>query len=195
MKKIIAFGKKLFEYTLSLTLKPWAKLALYIIALTESIFFPLPTDMWLWPMCLAKPSQAIILSLKTALFSVVGALLGYALGLYFAAPLLEWMGSQGPQWVDTLSKIKGSTFELVMIGAISFLPFKIVTITAGVVSAPFSPFILACLIGRIIRFVVPGIGFYFFGEKMDQWLRKNFSLFSTLVGFVIVAYLIFKWFK
>ena len=194
LKRLMALCKKNYRFFLSFTHKSWANTALFIISTSESVFFPLPTDLWLWPICLTHPRKAISLSVKTMGFSVLGALIGYAIGHYLGVHWSDWIQANltSDHWQTALQKIKDNTFELVFIGAVSFLPFKVVTLSAGVLGAPLIPFLLSSIIGRSVRFVIPGVLFFFFGKQANIWIQKHFSVFSLILGLVVMFYMFFK---
>ncbi len=169
----------------------------YLAALSfaESSFFPVPPDVMLAPMVLARPDRAWNLALLTTAASVIGGLLGYCIGLFFfdmVEPLLRDAGYypkylQAKQWFDQWG------FWAVFLAGFSPIPYKVFTITAGVISMALLPFMMASLVGRGARFFLVAALMHWGGEKMEGTLRKYIDRIGwVMVALVIVAILIFK---
>ena len=147
--------KRLYEWCRSLANHAYAKWALAGISFIESSFFPVPPDVMLAPMVLADKSRAWSYAFICTLASVLGAILGYIIGRYLfefiGTPILEAYSAQ-----SAFEKFTGFYadwgFWIVIISAISFVPFKVATIASGVVAMEPISFLVACIVGRAIRF-------------------------------------------
>ena len=147
--------KRLYEWCRSLANHAYAKWALAGISFIESSFFPVPPDVMLAPMVLADKSRAWSYAFICTLASVLGAILGYIIGRYLfefiGTPILEAYSAQA-----AFEKFTGFYadwgFWIVIISAISFVPFKVATIASGVVAMEPIIFLVACIVGRAIRF-------------------------------------------
>ena len=147
--------KRLYEWCRSLANHAYAKWALAGISFIESSFFPVPPDVMLAPMVLADKSRAWSYAFICTLASVLGAILGYIIGRYLfefiGTPILEAYSAQA-----AFEKFTGFYadwgFWIVIISAISFVPFKVATIASGVVAMEPISFLAACIVGRAIRF-------------------------------------------
>lgn len=170
----------------------------YLAALSfsESSFFPIPPDVMLAPMVLANPHKAWNLALLTTVTSVLGGVLGYLIGTFsfeLVEPLLQDAGYypkylQAKQWFDEWG------FWAVFLAGFSPIPYKVFTITAGVISMAFLPFVLASAIGRGARFYLVAGLLYWGGDSMEQTLRKYIDIIGwATVGLVILLLIIIKW--
>jgi len=165
----------------------------YLVGLSfaESSFFPVPPDVMLAPMSMARPQRAWHLALLTTLASVAGGALGYLIGrLAFdaIAPLLHDWGywgayQQARAWFDAWG------FWAIFVAGFSPIPYKVFTITAGVVSMPFLPFVIASFIGRGARFLLVARLMAWGGETMEQRLRRwvDWIGWLTLLTVVIIV--------
>lgn len=162
------------------------------MSFAESSFFPVPPDVMLAPMCLARPERAWNLALLTTLTSVAGGLAGYAIG-YFAfeaiAPWLQttqyWTGYQtAVAWFEDYG------FWAVFIAGFSPIPYKVFTIAAGALSMALAPFTLASIIGRGARFYLVAGLMKWGGARMEAALHRYVDRLGwatvALVGAVLL---------
>ncbi|MBL4852597.1 MAG: DedA family protein [Gammaproteobacteria bacterium] len=188
------FGK-LYDMTLRWAAHPKAPWYLGGLSFAESSFFPIPPDVMLAPMVLAKRNKAWWFATITTIASVLGGIAGYLIG-WLAFDLVEpWILQVGHG--DTLELSK-QWFErwgvwVIFIAGFSPIPYKLFTISAGVLAMSFIPFVVASLIGRGARFfLVAGI-MKVGGEKMEAALRKYIDTLGWLTIIVAVAaYLILR---
>ena len=170
----------------------------YLAALSfsESSFFPIPPDVMLAPMVLANPHRAWNLALLTTVTSVLGGVLGYMIGMFsfeLVEPLLQDAGYypkylQAKQWFDEWG------FWAVFLAGFSPIPYKVFTITAGVISMAFLPFVVASVIGRGARFYLVAGLLYWGGEGMEKTIRKYIDIIGWVtVALVILLLIIIKW--
>jgi membrane protein YqaA with SNARE-associated domain len=170
----------------------------YLAALSfsESSFFPIPPDVMLAPMVLANPHKAWNLALLTTVTSVLGGVLGYLIGMFsfeLVEPVLRDAGYypkylQAKQWFDDWG------FWAVFLAGFSPIPYKVFTITAGVISMAFLPFVVASAIGRGARFYLVAALLHWGGESMEGTLRKYIDIIGWVtVLLVIILLVIIKW--
>jgi len=167
----------------------------YLAALSfaESSFFPIPPDVMLMPMSLAKPQRAMWFATLTTLASVLGGMAGYAIG-YFA---LEWVApliEEGGRWAAGYSKasewFRQWGFWAVLLAGFSPIPYKVFTISAGALAMAFLPFVLASAIGRGARFFLVAWLLAWGGANMEARIRSYVETIGwVLVVAGIVAYL------
>jgi membrane protein YqaA with SNARE-associated domain len=144
------------------------------LSFAESSFFPVPPDVMLAPMVLARPRKAWQLALITTVFSVLGGLAGYLIGVFaleLVEPLIVDAGYQGAydkaqDWFRTWG------FWVVFLAGFSPIPYKIFTITAGAMIVPLLPFVVASLIGRGARFALVAGLVAWGGPRFEPWLRQ-----------------------
>ncbi len=170
----------------------------YLAALSfaESSFFPIPPDIMLMPMTLAKPERAMRYATLTTLASVAGGILGYSIGhfaLEWVAPLIE----EGGRWAPAFSKASAWFSEwgfwAVLIAGFSPIPYKVFTISAGALSMAFLPFLLASAAGRGGRFFLVAGLVAWGGAGREQLIRTYVERTGwILVGLTIVVYVAYK---
>ena len=191
---------KIFQPLYDLALQ-WAKhrhASKYLVGLSfaESVFFPIPPDVMLAPMSLSQPNKAWTFALITTLASIIGGIAGYFLG-YFAfdawlAPLIESYG-----YTEKLNTAMG-WFEqygiwVIFIAGFSPIPYKIFTISAGVLQMAFLPFLLASAVGRGARFYMVAGLMRFGGAKMEAKLRQYIEVLGwAVVALAVIAYLLLR---
>jgi membrane protein YqaA with SNARE-associated domain len=155
------------------------------LSFAESSFFPIPPDVMLAPMALAKPERAWHYAALTTVASVLGGLLGYLIGVFafeMVEPLLHRLGYwdaylQARDWFDRWG------FWAVFLAGFSPIPYKVFTISAGVVGMALLPFVLASLIGRGARFFMVAGLMKWGGARMETALRR----YVDVLGWIMVA--------
>ena len=167
------------------------------ISFSESLFFPIPPDVMLAPMALAKPEKAWWYATLTTLSSVVGALFGYLLGMFFFSfihPFLTDLGyAAAYDQVNLWFKIWGF-WILFLAGSVSPIPFKIFTIAAGTLHMSILTFVIASLIGRGARFYLVSGLMRWGGEHIDRTLRRCIDWMGWIVVIaLIIAYCLYRW--
>jgi membrane protein YqaA with SNARE-associated domain len=182
------FLKKTYNWTLEKAQHKNAKWYLSLISFAESSFFPIPPDILLIPMALASKARALFYAFMCTLFSVLGGILGYAIGYFF-------YNSVGIYIVDFYHLENSfNIFEnyykefgiLIVLGAgITPFPYKFITIASGVFGLNIFLFIIVSIIGRGLRFYLIAILLYFFGEKIKLIIDKYFNIL-TIVFFILL---------
>ena len=177
----------------------WAehKYSIYILALisfTEASFFPIPPDPILLTMCLGSPKRSLWYAFICSVFSVLGAILGYYIGLYL------WGTVHGFFFVYIFSEssfnyvgelYNQNSFLAVLTAAFTPIPFKVFTIAGGVFRISLYDLILASAIGRSARFFIEGGLFYFFGPNIKVFIEKYFNLLTIIITILIIAVVVF----
>ena len=183
------FLKRTYNWTLEKAQHKNAKWYLSLISFVESSFFPIPPDILLIPMALASKARALFYAFMCTLFSVLGGILGYAIGYFF-------YNSVGIYIVDfyhleSSINIFESYYKefgiLIVLGAgITPFPYKFITIASGVFGLNIFLFIIVSIIGRGLRFYLIAILLYFFGEKIKLIIDKYFNIL-TIVFFILLV--------
>lgn len=187
---------KLLAQTMSWAEAKHARWYLGGVSCTEAAFFPIPPDVLLIPMVLARPDDAWRLAWLTTWTAVLGSLLGYAMGYYAIELLLPYIEQWGH--IDTFNKAKSFFDEYgvwaVLIGSFTPIPFKLFTVTAGAMDMALIPFLLIALVGRAKRFyVVAAIMKYGGVRALPIMQRYADALGWVFVGSVILAIVIWQW--
>ncbi len=174
---------------------PWA---LAVVSFIESSFFPIPPDVMLIPMIMANRKKAFWYATIATVASVIGGILGYAIGYYLydavGLPILKFYGKEGA--LDGFIKfVQEYGVPAVIIKGATPIPYKVVTIAAGVGKMPFFSFIGASIVARAMRFYLVAGLLYYFGEPIREFIEKRLTLVTTVFvvllvgGFVAVKYL------
>ncbi|MDJ0738484.1 MAG: YqaA family protein [Gammaproteobacteria bacterium] len=145
------------------------------LSFAESSFFPIPPDVMLAPMSLARPPRALWFATLTTLTSVLGGMFGYLIGMFafeLVAPLVEPGGRYAAPFALAQAWFDEWGFWAVFAAGFSPIPYKVFTITAGVLGMAFVPFVLASFVGRGLRFYLVALLMAWGGEAMEQKLHR-----------------------
>ena len=182
--------KKLYQWTLDKAAHDKAPHWLAAISFIESSFFPIPPDVMLAPMCLARPDRAFRYALICTIASVLGALLGYAIGFF----LFETIGvfildlyGLGEKFDVFKTEFNEQGWLIVLLAGFTPLPFKVISIAAGATAMPLYVLIGAAIIARSARFFLVAALLWKFGPPMKAWIDKNFALATTAIGVAFVG--------
>lgn len=189
--------RRMYDWMLRLAGRPDAERWLGVVSFADSSFFPLPPDIMLAPMCMARPEKALRFALTCTITSVLGALLGYAIGagLYevVGVPLLHFYGYEA-KFAEFAQDIRGNGFWWMLAFASLPIPYKVATIAAGSVHLDLLTVVLASLLGRGGRFFLVAWLIQRYGEVAQRLIDNHFEklavLFTVLFfgGFVVVKY-------
>ena len=180
--------RRLYDWTMAKAAHPHAEWWLALFAFVEASFFPIPPHPLLGLMCLAEPKRAIRFAAIATIASVVGGLLGYAIGhLLFdtiGAQLLSLLGLT-ESFPKAACYLREYGAEIIMIKGATPIPFKLLTITAGFISMPLLTFIGASIVSRSISFLIVGVLFRLFGAPIKAFIDKYLGLVT--IGFVVLV--------
>ena len=186
--------RRLYEWTMSLAARPRAQLWLAIVAFVESSFFLIPADVLFVPMALARPARAYRLAAIATLFSVLGGIMGYAIGYYafeaLAKPVLAFYGKLGA--FDTLRACAGPDTTLILLttsGLAHLPPIKVVTILAGAVHIGLVFFVVSCVLARGARFFVLAFLLRRYGGAIRHFIERRLKVIAVAAaGLLILLY-------
>jgi membrane protein YqaA with SNARE-associated domain len=167
---------------------PKATWVLGVLSFAESSFFPIPPDVMLAPMSLAKPQRAWWYATVTTVASVLGGVLGYVIGVYFFDVISPWLEASRYWASFEIAKtwFLDWGFWAVLIAGFSPIPYKVFTIAAGVMGMPLLPFIVASLAGRGGRFYLVAGLMKWGGKRMENLLET----YVDRLGWVLVAVIV-----
>jgi len=181
---------RLYDWVLGWAKHPHASRYLAALSFAESSFFPIPPDVMLAPMALARRDRAWGFAFITTFWSVLGGALGYLIGMFLfdvlAQPLISFYDAS-EAFATAQEKFKAHGVWIVFIAGFTPIPYKIFTISAGLASMAFLPFVVASLIGRGARFFLVSALIYFGGERFESGLRRYVDLIGWLVITLIVV--------
>ena len=187
-----ALHRRLYNWVLSFSHHRHSTLALFALSFAESSFFPIPPDVLLGPLCLGNRRKSMWFAAVTTVASVLGALLGYAIG-HFA-----W-GATAPFWYRYIPGFTPELFERVhglynqygvlvlFAAAFSPIPFKVFTIAGGVFAQPLLPFVLVSLVGRALRFFLVAAIFHWVGPRALPFIDRYFNLLCIVFTLLLVG--------
>lgn len=185
---------KLYQKSLKLAEHKSSKIYLAIISFVESSFFPIPPDIMIVPMIIAKKNDFIKIFLIATIFSALGGLFGYLIGSVFfdlALKVIEFYGYQDEvfELKNNLSSGANFYFFLLTLFLAGFtpLPFKVFTITSGMISFNIFIFFFVCLVSRGLRFIVVSYLSYKFGDTFSKFMENNPTKWFLIAGLIIVS--------
>jgi membrane protein YqaA with SNARE-associated domain len=196
--------KNLYDKCVELARHKFSKPLLGFVAFVESFFFPVPPDLMIIPMVVAKKTDYLKIFLIATIFSVLGGLFGYMLGVFFldaSMVVIEFYGYEEKVFeVQDRMSSKGGFFlwlGIMFLAGFTPLPFKVFTITSGIIGFNIVVFFFICLFTRGLRFFLVAYLTSLFGNKFGKFIEKKGALWFTISGIVIVIvaailYLLFK---
>ena len=191
--------RKMYEWVMRLAGSRHAPAALAAISFAESSFFPIPPDVMLIPMSLARPQRAYVMALWCTIASVTGGLVGYAIGALLYDSVGHWL-IQLYGYGDKVEAFRAAYAEwgawIILLKGLTPIPYKIVTITSGFANYNLGLFILFSIIARAGRFFLLAFLLHRYGEQARHIIEKRLGLWVTLgaavivIGIVAAVYLI-----
>lgn len=193
--------RRLYNWMLSWAESPWGGWALFILAMAESIFFPVPPDVLLMALCIGMPKKSFKYALICTAGSVIGAIVGFGLGAFAWELVDSWFipGIFSQAAFDNVANLYAEwNFWLVFTAGFTPIPYKLITISAGVCLGlgEFGIFVLASLISRGLRFFLVASLIWKFGAPIKKFIDKYFNLcaiaFTVLLigGFLLIKYVL-----
>ena len=184
--------KKLYDICVKWAGHRFAKPILAIEAFIESSFFPIPPDVMIIPMVISKKNEFIRIALIATVFSVLGALFGYYIGYYlneFAIKILEFYGYNYSDSFKEKFTTGGGFFAwlgILVTAGFTPLPFKLLTISSGIIHFNLISFISICILTRGLRFFLVAYLSYKFGHRIGPFLDKEGAKWSIFIAVAII---------
>jgi membrane protein YqaA with SNARE-associated domain len=189
---------RLYARTIEIAAGPRAVAMLAAVAFIESSIFPIPPDLLLIPMILARPRAAWRLAALCTLASVAGGLLGYAIGYFLfdaiGRPVLEFYGAMDRYWALKAGFDRWGVWIIILKG-MTPLPYKLLTIASGVAHFDLGAFVAASVVSRGLRFFLVAALLWWFGDTARDFIERRLMLVTTVFavllvgGFVALRYL------
>lgn len=182
----------LYDWVLRWADTPYGMLALLILAFAESSFFPIPPDVLLIALCLGNRQKWLLFAGACSAASVVGGIAGYGIGWGLWAVVDQFFFSYVPGFTPAaFEKVKELyelyNFWIVFIAAFTPIPFKVITVTAGVFGIHFPLFVIASMVGRSARFLLVAGMLYLFGEPIRDFIDKRFNLLTIVFTILLIG--------
>jgi membrane protein YqaA with SNARE-associated domain len=190
--------RRLYDTTLALAETRFALWALFIVAFAESSVFPIPPDLLMIPMIIARPSRAFVIAGVALVGSVLGGMLGYWIGSGLfetvGRPVLEFYGKDA-YFEDFSTRYNEYGAWAVLIAGVTPFPYKVITILSGSTGLSFTVFMIASILARGLRFFIVAALLWKFGAPIRDFIERRLGLMFTLFcviligGFMAVKYL------
>ena len=191
--------RRLYDWVIHWAHTPFGPVALFVLAFTESSFFPVPPDVLLIALALGFPARAFRFAGICTVGSVLGGLLGYAIGLLFFSvvgePILRFYGyTEQFEFVQSLY----ARYDVWFVGAAGFtpIPYKVFTIAAGAFDMDLLRFVVVSALSRGARFFLVSALIFRFGSPIKTFIDKYFNLLTILfiillvLGFIVIKFLL-----
>ena len=194
----------LYDKSVELARHKFSKPLLGFVSFIESFFFPVPPDLMIVPMVVAKREDYLKIFLIATTGSVLGGLFGYMLGVFFldiSMVVIEFYGYEEKVFeVQEKMSSKGGFFlwlGIMFLAGFTPLPFKVFTITSGIISFNIVVFFFICLFTRGLRFFLVAYLTFLFGNKFGSFIEKKGALWFTFIGIgiVIIATILYLLFR
>ncbi len=193
--------RKLYDWTLHWADTPYGPLALFLLALAESSFFPIPVDPLLIALCLGAVKKSWRFAFYTSLASVTGGMIGYLIGFGIWEAADSFFFNYVPGFSESLfnrvmANFNQYGFWYVFAAGFTPIPYKVFTIASGVFKLNFFLFVIASTISRSLRFFAIAALFRKFGPEIKSFIDKYFNLLAILFfillfgGFLVVKFII-----
>ena len=185
--------KKLYDKCVKWAGYKYAKQILALEAFIESSFFPIPPDVMIIPMVVSKKEEFIRIALIATIFSVLGALFGYYIGYSLNEIAIKIFELYGYEYSDTFREnfSKGGGFKawlgILFTAGFTPLPFKLLTISSGIIHFSLIPFIFICVVTRGLRFFLVAYLTYKFGSKFGPFLEKKGGQWTMIIAVIIIV--------
>lgn len=182
--------RRLYEWTMSLAATRHAEKALAAVSFIESSVFPIPPDVLLIPMVLAERGKWLRYALVCTIGSILGALLGYAIGAFLfeavGQPILAFYGQE--KAFDEIAAWYNSWGGWgVLFAAVTPFPYKVLTIFSGATGLDLTIFVIVSVVGRGLRFFLVAYLLFRFGPPIRAFIEKNLGLLFTLFMILLVG--------
>jgi membrane protein YqaA with SNARE-associated domain len=191
--------RKMYDWMMRMAGSKRAPEALGVVSFVESSFFPIPPDVMLIPMVLARREKAFWYATIATVTSVLGGLLGYAIGYFLfdtiGQSVLNFYG-YAEKFSQFAEKYNQYGAWIVFMAGLTPFPFKVITIASGTVAMNVPAFIVASIVGRSARFFAVAALLYFFGPPIRAFIERYFGILTVVFfillfgGFVAIKYLL-----
>jgi membrane protein YqaA with SNARE-associated domain len=195
--------RRLYDWVLHWADTRYAIPALFLLSFAESSFFPIPPDVLLIALCIGEVTRSYRFALWCSIASVLGGMAGYGIGALFwdvdavREFFYHWIPGVDEASVARVSRLYDEwNFGIVFVAAFTPIPYKVITILAGVCHIHFGMFVLASAVGRSARFFLVAWLFRTYGPSIKDFIERRFALVTVagaalgIGGFVVVNYLL-----
>ena len=187
--------EKIFDRSINFFSQKKSKIYIYLISFIESIFFPIPTDIFLIPYVLAKRKEYLKISIYVTVFSVLGGLFAYYIGFFIWNKISPLLTEIYPIFIFKLNQFNEKFYEvgiiLIILGGFSPFPYKITCLGSGIIGINIFQFIIFSLLSRFLRFFLVSYFVFKYGNATKNIIGKYINLISIILIIFFILY-IFK---
>ena len=187
--------EKILNRSINFCSKKKSKIYIYLISFVESIFFPIPTDIFLVPYVLAQKNEYLKISIYVTAFSVLGGLFAYYIGFFIWNKISPLLTEIYPSFVFKLNQFNEQFYEigivLIIIGGFSPFPYKITCLGSGIIGINIFQFIIFSLLSRFLRFFLVSYFVFKYGDATKNIIGKYINLISIILITILILY-VFK---
>lgn len=180
----------LYDWTMSLADHPKALWFLALVSFAESSVFPIPPDVLMIPMILARPSRAWLIATVALVSSVLGGLLGYAIGAFaydaIGQPILAALG-KADSMAEFNTRFNDFGFWAVLTAGVTPFPYKVITIMSGWTGMPLLTFVATSILARALRFFLVAGLLWKYGAPIRDFIEKRLGLMFTLFVVLLIG--------
>jgi len=185
--------RRIYDWVIKLSQSPHAGWALGLVSAAEASFFPIPPDVMLVPMCIAKREKAWYFAMIATVGSVLGGLVGYAIGSLLYETIGHYLialygGEQAMENYKHLFAEHGHW--IILLKGLTPIPYKVVTIAAGVAEYSIPMFIILSIITRSARFYMVAAILYYAGPAAKDFIEKQLGLVTLVFGVLVIGGLV-----
>ncbi|MEH6644897.1 YqaA family protein [Sulfitobacter sp.] len=189
--------QRLYDWTLSLAEHRHALWVLALVSFLESSMFPIPPDIIMIPMILARPNRAFVIAGVALVASVLGGMLGYAIGALaydtLGEPILRSLG-KADSMEEFATRFNDLGFWAVLVAGVTPFPYKVITIMSGWTGMPLATFVTTSILARGLRFFLVALLLWKFGAPVRDFIERRLPLMFTIaLALLIGGFLVLKW--
>ncbi len=186
--------EKIFNRSINFCSQKNSKIYIYFISFIESIFFPIPTDIFLIPYVLAKKNEYLKISIYVTVFSVLGGVLAYYIGFFIWNKISPFLLETIPIFIVKLNQFNEKFYEvgiiLIIIGGFSPFPYKITCLGSGIIGINVFQFIIFSSLSRFLRFFLVSYFVFKYGDATKNVIGKYINFISIILIIIFILYVI-----
>ena len=185
--------EKIFDRSINFFSQKNSKIFIYLISFIESIFFPIPTDIFLIPYVLAKRKEYLKISIYVTVFSVLGGLFAYYIGFFIWNKISPLLTEIYPIFILKLNHFNEKFYEigiiLIIIGGFSPFPYKITCLGSGIIGINVFQFTIFSLLSRFLRFFLVSYFVFKYGNATKDIIGKYINYISIILVIIFILYM------
>lgn len=185
--------EKILDTSLNFCSKKNSSIYIYLISFIESIFFPIPTDIFLFPYVLVRKKEYLKISINVTFFSVLGGVVAYLIGFLIWNKISPFLMNVNPSFVLKLNSFNEQFYELgiilIIIGGFSPFPYKITCLGSGILGINIFLFIIFSFLSRFLRFYLVSYFVFKFGDATKNIIGKYVNFISIILIVILIVYL------